>query len=301
MARTLIVGYDGSNLGNDALVLGGVLADCLAAVPLVAHVRPPLPPIPLSPRVEEIVEGEVETMLGAARKRLPGREVEVRALVDGSPARVLHELAEDEDPIAVVIGSSHRGPVGRVMLGGVGTGLLSGAPCAIAVAPSGYAERPERRVQKLCVAFDGSEEARTALSVAAGVAGRLHGSLTVVAVVEPVRYDYPTPYPVADPVREQRQREEAIADIVGQAMERLPESLPAERQLMVGDPAALIAEAASDHDLLVVGSRGYGPVRRALLGSVSARLMELASTPVLVLPRDAGDDPLGFGAGTRSE
>jgi nucleotide-binding universal stress UspA family protein len=38
-------------------------------------------------------------------------------------------------------------------------------------------------------------------------------------------------------------------------------------------------------DLLVCGSRGYGPVRRVLLGTVSAALLRQASVPVLVTPR----------------
>jgi nucleotide-binding universal stress UspA family protein len=41
-------------------------------------------------------------------------------------------------------------------------------------------------------------------------------------------------------------------------------------------------------DLLVCGSRGYGPVRRVLLGTVSSALLRQASVPVLVVPR--GDD-----------
>jgi nucleotide-binding universal stress UspA family protein len=54
------------------------------------------------------------------------------------------------------------------------------------------------------------------------------------------------------------------------------------------DPATVLAdEASAGLDLLVVGSRGYGPVRRIVLGSVVARLLRLAPCPVLVLPRGA--------------
>jgi nucleotide-binding universal stress UspA family protein len=41
-------------------------------------------------------------------------------------------------------------------------------------------------------------------------------------------------------------------------------------------------------DLLVCGSRGYGPVRRVLLGTVAAALVRQASVPVLVVPRGGG-------------
>jgi len=42
-------------------------------------------------------------------------------------------------------------------------------------------------------------------------------------------------------------------------------------------------------DLLVVGSRGYGPLGRLVHGSTSHRLARLARCPLLVLPRAAGE------------
>jgi nucleotide-binding universal stress UspA family protein len=38
-------------------------------------------------------------------------------------------------------------------------------------------------------------------------------------------------------------------------------------------------------DVLVCGSRGYGPVRRVLLGGVSSRLIRSAQLPLTVVPR----------------
>jgi nucleotide-binding universal stress UspA family protein len=297
MPRKLIIGYDGSERGEDALALGAMLADCLAAMPLVAAVLPHLDYLRDSEELEAAVERDSEPILAAPRARLGQREVETRALVDVSPARALHELAEEVDPIAVVLGSAHWGRFGRIVLGSVGSALLSGAPCAIAVAPRAYAEREVRRVLRLGVAIDGSKESWPALEAAGGLAGRLHASLMVLGVVEPVRYGYVTPYPVLDPnaPANRQRREEGMGRILERAIDRLPDGLPAEHRLMTGDPASLIAEVAADLDLLILGSRGYGPIRRALLGGVSAKVMQVAPCPVMILPRDAGDDPLGLG------
>ena len=58
--------------------------------------------------------------------------------------------------------------------------------------------------------------------------------------------------------------------------------------LLYGVPGKAIADACEGIvDLLVTGSRGYGPVQRALMGSVAEALMEGAPHPVLVLPRTA--------------
>ena len=51
------------------------------------------------------------------------------------------------------------------------------------------------------------------------------------------------------------------------------------------DAADELVERSRELDLLVVGSRGYGPVRHALLGSVTQKLMKAAACPVLVVPR----------------
>jgi len=63
--------------------------------------------------------------------------------------------------------------------------------------------------------------------------------------------------------------------------------------VLEGPPAEVISEAIRGViDLLVMGSRGYGPIRRALLGSVSEGLVRAATVPVLVMPRSAIRDAL---------
>jgi nucleotide-binding universal stress UspA family protein len=58
-----------------------------------------------------------------------------------------------------------------------------------------------------------------------------------------------------------------------------------ESSVLSGDDAArALLDAAQDRlDLLVLGSRGYGPVRRTLLGSVSVAVVRAA--PLIVVPR----------------
>ena len=56
-------------------------------------------------------------------------------------------------------------------------------------------------------------------------------------------------------------------------------------RVLAGDPAASLAMASAGLDLLVLGSRGYGPVRTALFGSVSRAVVSSAHCPVVVVPR----------------
>ena len=61
--------------------------------------------------------------------------------------------------------------------------------------------------------------------------------------------------------------------------------MPVQTQTIEGNPADVLVEQSRELDLLVLGSRAYGPVRHALLGSVSAAVMREAHCPVLVMPR----------------
>jgi nucleotide-binding universal stress UspA family protein len=72
----------------------------------------------------------------------------------------------------------------------------------------------------------------------------------------------------------------------------LPDGVRAEGRLLSGQVAEqLLEQASSSLDVMVVGSRAYGPLRRVLLGSTSNALMASARCPVIVYPR--GIEPSG--------
>jgi nucleotide-binding universal stress UspA family protein len=66
----------------------------------------------------------------------------------------------------------------------------------------------------------------------------------------------------------------------------VPEGIDAEPILASGEPAAALSEAAEEPGtVLILGSRGYGPMRRVLLGSVSRVLARAAASPVIIHAR----------------
>jgi nucleotide-binding universal stress UspA family protein len=296
MSRSMIIGYDGSSESEDALALGRLLAETLAATPLVVSVLRYPDHLMTAADLEAAIGAFSEPLFERAHERLAGLDVETQAVANDSAAHSLQVTAEEEDPVLMVIGSTHRGPIGRVLLGSVGEGMLSGAPCPIAVAPHGYAERPEPALRRVAVAFDGSGDASHALTAAIGIAERVHAKLEVLTVAELPRPDFGEGFAAVTVAEYEAAVRNDSTDILDRAMGRIPPELEAEARLLEGDAAKAIGEAAGDFDLLVIGSRGYGPLRRALLGSVSARVMRSAPCPVIVLPRDAGEDPLGLEA-----
>lgn len=296
MQRKIIIGFERTPQGDDALALGAELGDALEAVILVATVMPWTSSAVAGQELERALEADSREAFAIARDRLRPREVETRAVADPSPAAGLYRLAEAEYATLIVVGSSNRGPVGRVLPGSVAESLLHGAACAVAVAPRGFAESPDRHLRRIAVAFDGSPEAWAALETAIGIANRTHGTLGVLTVSEPPALGSPSSVAVLNPAElgdvERREKERVLK----LALQRVPPALHAEGRVLTGEPGPALAAAARDFDLIVTGSRGYGPLRRAILGSTSEKLIRAAPCPVLVPPRGAGVDPLGVGS-----
>jgi nucleotide-binding universal stress UspA family protein len=81
------------------------------------------------------------------------------------------------------------------------------------------------------------------------------------------------------------ERHEAAQRIAARAVAGVPEDVEIEPMVLDGEPAAELAAASPELDLLVCGSRGYGPLGAVMLGSVSKRLLHRVAAPLLVIPR----------------
>jgi nucleotide-binding universal stress UspA family protein len=203
-----------------------------------------------------------------------------------TPARALHELAERDHVDLVVVGSSHVGALGRVMPGSTGERLLHGSPCPVAIVPRDHRETSGFR--RVGVAFNGSPEAEVALRAAVEIARATGAALRVIRVLDPVADTMPKRlggegYLLPREDLERKLRRE-LDDTVG----GLPATLGAEAILLTGDAGHALAEESGSLDLLITGSRGYGPLRAVMAGAVTGRLLRDAACPVIVLPRGVG-------------
>jgi nucleotide-binding universal stress UspA family protein len=244
------------------------------------------------PIYSKVVVGYVENERGEDARVLAeriverdGGELKVIHVEKGSPADALQALAERGDADLIVLGSTHHAHIGSVAPGAVAEHLLHGARCRLVIAPKGYGavDHSQDRLRVAAVGFDGMAESYAALDEAAKLATKFGGSLRVVGVA--------TPVPAMGAAAAQAAGAESGPDFQTQLNNAVAELPPELRALPVferGDPVEKLLEAAEmGVDLLVLGSRGFGPVMRLLIGSVSSRVIREASCPVLVVPRPA--------------
>lgn len=275
MFKQVLVGVDGPVSGHDAAALAARLAEAGATFTL-AHVHPGLLTVShaLTPALDEADRKGVEETLEKVRADA-GIEAELAIVQGPSAGQVLHEQAEIRGCDLLVLGSSRRGVLGRAILGDDTRAALNGAPCAVAIAPVGYAERGEP-FATIGVGYDASPESEIALETARELAGRCDARIRALRIVSPPSYWYTGFIP---PV---------LLDLDG-----LVARLDSEMQALVGVeghadygvPGEDLAAFSKKVDLLVVGSRGYGPVHRLIHGSTSNYLQRHARSALLILPR----------------
>lgn len=214
-----------------------------------------------------------------------GEDVEATVVRASSPPHGLDQVAREREAEMIVVGSTHRGALGRITPGSVAERVLAGAPCAVAVPPAGFAAGAPHSFRVVGVAFDGSSESREALALAARIANGAGATLRVVTAVEflsaPGDAARVPPPPPADVLIASAER------TIDAALIDLDFPGPIERRVELGSPVAILVEESSRSDLLACGSRGYGLVRQVLLGGVSSRLVRAAACPVVVTPRSA--------------
>jgi nucleotide-binding universal stress UspA family protein len=284
---TIIVGVDDTPRSEDAIALAGELARS-AGAEIVAVCAFPFDDDPEA-HFNFAMRGALHDAAEEALERLcePLSDVSgVRriAVADPAPARALFKAAAHADAALIVVGSSHAGYFGRLRPGSTVWRLLQGAPCSVALAPQGYRLRPQMPIGRIAAAFDGSAGARAALRAAALIARATGSSLRVSRVFT---RDWPSPRSLLAPpgfVRITQDAEGAAREELERAVDGVP---GAEAAFLVGDPADELTLESEVADLMVIGSRNYGPAPAVLLGEVSGSLMRTAVCPIVIVPHGA--------------
>ncbi len=286
----IIIGVDETERSADAIAFGSRMAKASGADVVVANAYPysNTPSRASNAAYRNALREDALITVRNLRSKLEGIPEEratVQIAPDTSPARALHRIAHAEGAALLVIGSTHTGRAGRVLPGSTGERLLHGSPCSVAVVPKADREHAGEALLRIGVAYNESEEAKAAVAAAASLARALGAELELIGVVSTEYFATPALMDAEGMSVMRHESERHVQESMDGAIASLPEGVTAHAQRFTGDPVELITARSADLDVLVIGSRGYGPAHSVLVGGVSGRVMRSAQCPVIVVPR----------------
>jgi nucleotide-binding universal stress UspA family protein len=294
---TILIGVDGSERTEDAVSFARRLAGATTGRIVLASAFPysDVPSRAANLTYRNALKDDARRTarrMSELLSNVPADRIHSTVIANPSPAHALHDVAEAEDASIIVLGSTHTGRAGRVMPGSTAERLLHGAPCAVAVVPKDYRDSTHPTIARIGVAYNGTAESKAAVAAAAEAAGALDAELTVIGVLEADLYGAPamTGGPSYNLLR--KDIEEQIRTDLDSVVAGLPQGVRGVVACLEGEPAERLIDATEQLDLLVIGSRGYGPLRAVLAGGVSGRVIRGAHCPVIVVPRGV-EVPLG--------
>lgn len=278
MFKNVLVGVDGRPASCDAIALARKLLDADGRLTLAyvetGVVRPSHLAVPV---VQADVAAHARELLESTRTAARVK-AETAFVTAGSAGRGLHQRAEEQGADLIVVGSCNRGLLGRAMLGNDTRAALNGAPCAVAAAARGLADE-DARLERIGVGYDGTAESVAAVAAARRLAASSKARLRALRVVWIAA--------LAQDGLLRPPAEDAVVEALDAAHEELAEMPDVEGRATYGLPGRELASFGDELDLLVIGSRGYGPVSRLMLGSTSDYLVRHARCSLLVLSREA--------------
>jgi len=304
--QTILVATDGSTDAARAARIAADIAGRSGAALHLIHTWRPVPagsyPYPSMPtaNVSRLYQADAQAILAEAAAALTSSNAQIAAthLHCGPPVGSIASLGDELKADLIVLGSRGLGPLRRLLVGSVSSGLAHEATRPVLIVRGREGAWPPRTI---VVGDDGTPAAQPAAAMAAAI-GQLYGAtLALVHAGAPlprdpaaggeamIRYSLGMAAPSTAPIEALHEehyhqiaellKEHAVA-LQGLGIEHV------EPEMVLGDPAAAIVDAAeaADPSLIVVGSRGLGALARLRLGSVSTKVLHAAAGPVLIVP-----------------
>jgi nucleotide-binding universal stress UspA family protein len=279
----IAAGADGSDEGKDAVAVAAGLASLAGAGLSLVNVFPTtlFPTAGTDDRAT--LRKQADESLRRDRDELAPDAI-IHSVADLSVSRALMHFAQKTHVEMIVIGSSPDAPPGRARIGRRGRQLLHDMPFALVLAPRGSRTR-KFAVGRVGVGDDGGPEATVARDVAIRLCRAASETLVIKSVIDNSFPILAGAAPEALPEYEagwEYERSQAESKLEQQAAQL---DVPTEISSVLGDPGRELRSLSDDVDLIVVGSRRWGPIARIVTGGVGETLVADAGCPVMIVPR----------------
>ena len=284
--ESVLVGVDGSEDSRTALQWAAAVSAALQ-LPLRAMWAWHYPTnailsvgnidLPEPHRADELVETQLRHLLTDV---LGEETADISVEVGRGPgAAALLDAAEDGSAM-LVVGSRGLGGFKGLLLGSVSRQLCEHAQGPVTVVRRSAPVDPVQ-LKTIVVGIDGSPEAQHALTFAADLATTVGAELVVANAAGPGGVMHPRD---VEPNVDLDARRQHVEQWCAPLEDR---DLPYRIAVVAGDARTALLDVADDRsaDLLIVGSRGLGPVANLLLGSVATSLAQHSELPVMIVPQ----------------
>lgn len=201
---------------------------------------------------------------------------------EGMPDRVLADVAGGTHADVIAVGTHGRRGIRRILMGSVTAGLIDHAPCDVLVLNSNCKANVSGGYRHVLVAYDGSELGKKALARAVEFAEDEDHEVIVLYVIP--SYQEMVGFIKTEHIKQ------AIYDEAEKIMDGARNAVNGKGRILgtviqEGKPSARIVEMAAKlkSELVVMGSHGWNPVDKAIMGSTTERVILFSPCPVLVV------------------
>ena len=195
-----------------------------------------------------------------------GVSVDKRVIEFHDPASAIIRQVEDEDYDSVIIGRSGEKEK-QAHLGSTAEKVVRHARVPVLVVAD------SRRVSKILVPIDGSMAAERGLRCAIDIAKKMGAKITLLYVQE-------SGFSSARPELARRLGDTILSQAAGKVKD-----VEFDKRLESGSPGSVITHTADEenYDLIIMGDKGHGGIRRFLLGSVSNHVLHYSNHTILIV------------------
>jgi nucleotide-binding universal stress UspA family protein len=301
MLDQILVTLDGSDFGEHALPFAQAISEKTGAAVNLSHVNCCEEPTDLLQNtpfqyegvsMEAYLEKHAETQLkylgeleGSLQSALPEVRVD-SSLLEGFVTEALERQAKKIDAQLIIMTTHGRTGVSRAWLGSVADSLVrhSHFPLLVIRSLEDGESFPEPRFGHILVPLDGSAVGEKILEPTVELGKAMGSRFTLLHVVSPhvTMGARVSPLPAGHTTQ---RKEQAEAYLSGVAERLAKEGIDAEPRLeshFAPARAILTVAEEGDVDLIAIATHGYTGVKRALLGSVTDKVLRAAKWPLLL-------------------
>ena len=225
-----------------------------------------------------------------------------RVVLAGTPsepaADVIVEYAKTNEVDFIVMGTHGRRGMRRLLLGSVTEEVVRRSPCPVLTTRTHKDAWSLPRADRILVPVDFGSSTRQIIGVASRMAEHYGAAITLAHVVNLEYYPYYGFGSDAYPQIKKSMIEASEEKLIELATELQGAGLDVSWKTIKGHPAAALRQLAeeADIDLIVIGSHGRSGFDRAMVGSVSEKVLRSAHCPVMIVNTGDETEQLGIAA-----